>query len=132
MSDEKNNSAQDELFEAIEHFKSAAGMLFDKASTSATKGASSAAKAVDDARAKVDPAIRDTAKKADDFVAKNIDPALDSATREAERVIKKLGDGAEPLARQLAGELGRLTRRLSDALDGAAGKGDAEDEDAAE
>lgn len=42
------------------------------------------------------------------------DPTIKSATSEAERVIQKLGATAEPLARQLTGELSRLTKRISE------------------
>jgi len=69
--------AKDELFEAVEHFKKAANILFEKASR---------------------------------------DPKVKSATAEAEKVIHKLGDKAEPLARQLTGELAKLTRRISDTV----------------
>lgn len=66
-----------ELFEAIDHFKRAANILFDRAAN---------------------------------------DPTIKSATTEAERVIQKLGATAEPLARQLTGELSRLTKRITDTV----------------
>jgi len=69
--------ARDELFEAIDHFKSAANLFFERATN---------------------------------------DPAVKQATSEAERVFTKLGERAEPLARQLTGELGRLTRRIQDTV----------------
>jgi hypothetical protein len=69
--------AKDELFEAIDHFKRAANILFDRAAK---------------------------------------DPTVRSATSEAERVIQKLGATAEPLARQLTSELGRLTKRITDSV----------------
>jgi hypothetical protein len=74
---EKSPAAKEELFEAIDHFKRAANILFDRAAK---------------------------------------DPAVKSATVEAERVIKKLGDTAEPLARQLTDEIGRLTKRISETV----------------
>lgn len=70
-------NAKAELFEAIDHFKRAANILFDRAAK---------------------------------------DPTIKSATTEAERVIQKLGATAEPLARQLTGELSRLTRRITDSV----------------
>ncbi len=74
---EEKESAKEELFEAIDHFKRAAGLFFDKASK---------------------------------------DPTLKNATDEAEKVIQKVGDAAEPLARQLAGELSKMTKRISDTV----------------
>lgn len=78
----EERNAKDELFEAIDHFKNAASILFDRA----TK-----------------------------------DPAVKSATKEAERVVKKIGSAAEPLAKQLTSELGRLTRDVRDAVEGGLG-----------
>ena len=75
----EGQKAKEELFEAIEHFKNAAGILF--------------------ARAQKDPAIR-------------------TATTEAGKVFQKLGETAEPLAKQLTGELGKLTRSITEAVDG--------------
>ena len=72
--------AKEELFEAIDHFKNAASILFQRATT---------------------------------------DPAVKNARKEAERVAKKLGDAAEPLAKQLTDELGRLTKDVMKAVDGA-------------
>lgn len=69
--------AKDELFDAIDHFKRAANILFDRAAK---------------------------------------DPTIKSATSEAERVIQKLGATAEPLARQLTSELGKLTKRITDTV----------------
>jgi hypothetical protein len=71
--------AKEELFEAIEHFKNAAGILF--------------------ARAQKDPTIR-------------------TATAEAGKVFQKLGETAEPLAKQLTNELGKLTKTITEAVDG--------------
>lgn len=70
--------AKEELFEAIEHFKNAAGILF--------------------ARAQKDPTIR-------------------TATTEAGKVFQKLGETAEPLAKQLTNELGKLTKTITEAVD---------------
>jgi gas vesicle protein len=69
--------AKDELFEAIDHFKRAANIFFDRA----TK-----------------------------------DPTMKNAADEAERVIQKVGDAAEPLARQLAGEISKMTKRISESV----------------
>ncbi|MEM1418163.1 MAG: hypothetical protein AAGH15_24925, partial [Myxococcota bacterium] len=46
-------------------------------------------------------------KSADELVDR-IDPAIDNATKEAERILEKIGKGAEPLARQVGEELGKL------------------------
>lgn len=77
--DGEERAAKDELFEAIDHFKNAASILFNKA----TK-----------------------------------DPTVKSATKEAERIAKKIGDAAEPLAKQLTGELSRLTKDVLDVVEG--------------
>jgi hypothetical protein len=82
--DTETPKAKDELFEAIDHFKKAATIFFDRATS---------------------------------------DPTVKSATDEAERVIKKLGDTAEPLAKQLTSELGKLTKRISEAVTDAAQSG---------
>jgi hypothetical protein len=76
---DKEPKAKDELFEAIDHFKRAANILFDRAAK---------------------------------------DPTIKSATTEAERVIQKLGATAEPLAKQLTGELSKLTKRITDTVEG--------------
>jgi len=76
--DEKE-SVREEFFEALDHFKNAANILFDRA----TK-----------------------------------DPAVRSATKEAEKVVKKVGDAAEPLAKQLTGELSKLTKNVLEAVEG--------------
>jgi hypothetical protein len=78
-SDHNARRAKEELFEAIEHFKNAAGILFERA----TK-----------------------------------DQAVRAATAEAERVLHRISATAEPLARQLTGELTKLTRNVLDAVDG--------------
>lgn len=93
-----------ELFEAIDHFKQAASLFFDKASKS-------------DAAKKVQSAIESASEKADGWTEK-IDPAFESASKEAERVIGKLGATAEPLAKQLTGELKSLTKRFGDVARG--------------
>lgn len=77
--DRGERKAKDELFEAIDHFKNAASILFERA----TK-----------------------------------DPAVKSATKEAERIAKKIGNAAEPLAKQLTGELSRLTKDVMEVVDG--------------
>ncbi len=74
---EDGKHAKDELFEAIDHLKNAASILFDRAAK---------------------------------------DPTLERATEEADRVLTKIAEGAEPVARQVTGEVARLTRRLSNAL----------------
>lgn len=43
---------------------------------------------------------------------------MKSATKEAGRIAKRIGDAAEPLAKQLTGELSRLTKDVMDAVDG--------------
>lgn len=47
------------------------------------------------------------------------DPAVKSATREASRIARKIGDAAEPLAKQLTSELGRLTKDVMETVEGA-------------
>jgi len=77
--EEREADPKAELFEAIDHFKKAANIMFDRAAN---------------------------------------DPTIKSATSEAERVIQKLGATAEPLARQLTGELSRLTKRITEQVEG--------------
>jgi len=96
--------AKKELFEAIDHFKQAASLFFDKASKSS-------------AVTKTVSAIESASEKADGWTEK-IDPAFESASKEAERVIGKLGATAEPLAKQLTGELKSLTKRFGDVARG--------------
>lgn len=111
-----DTTAKEELFEAIDHFKAAAAKLFERASK---------APAISDVSRKVD----DVAKKANEVAKKvehspplkkveeladKLDPAFDAAAKEAERVITKLGATAEPLARQLSSELGKLTKRITE------------------
>jgi len=103
-SERETDDAKKELFEAIDHFKQAASLFFDKASKS-------------DAARKVQSAIENASEKADGW-AEKLDPALQSASKEAERVIGKLGATAEPLAKQLTGELKALTKRLGDVARG--------------
>lgn len=45
------------------------------------------------------------------------DPAVKTATKEAERVVRKIGDAAEPIAKELTSELGRLTRDVLGAVE---------------
>lgn len=77
--DARAGDAKAELFEAIDHFKNAASILFDRATS---------------------------------------DPALRTATKEAGRVVKKIGDAAEPIAAELTKELGRLTRDVMSVVEG--------------
>lgn len=77
--DAAERDAKEELFEAIDHFKNAASILFNRA----TK-----------------------------------DPTVKTATKEAERIARKIGDAAEPLAKQLTSELTRLTRDVKQAVEG--------------
>ena len=44
------------------------------------------------------------------------DPAVERATEEADKVLTKIADSAEPVARQVTSEVARLTKRLSSAL----------------
>ena len=96
--------AKTELFEAIDHFKHAASLFFDRAAKSP-------------AVSKLERAIETASEKADGWTEK-IDPAFESASKEAERVISKLGATAEPLAKQLTSELKSLTRRFGDVARG--------------
>jgi hypothetical protein len=77
--DAEEHSAKEELFEAIDHFKNAASILFGRATN---------------------------------------DPAVKNATKEAGRIAKKVGDAAEPLAKQLADEVTRMTRDVMSAVEG--------------
>ncbi|MGE0785893.1 MAG: hypothetical protein AB7S26_09415 [Sandaracinaceae bacterium] len=70
--------AKEEIFEAIDHFKNAASILFDRA---------------------------------------NNDPALKSATKEVRRVVDQVSVAAEPLAKGLTAELGRLTKDMMKAVE---------------
>ncbi|HJK90302.1 MAG TPA: hypothetical protein RMH26_06130, partial [Polyangiaceae bacterium LLY-WYZ-15_(1-7)] len=126
----------DELFEAIDHFRSAASLFFEKAASTSSKGLGEASKRVEGYAEKIDPAITKAVDKTVEKVepglskaskrvegyAEKIDPAFETATKEAERVIRKLGASAEPLAKQLTSELGKLTKRLGDAVDEATKK----------
>lgn len=47
------------------------------------------------------------------------DPSFKAAAAEAERVIEKVGSSAEPLAKQIASELGKLGRAIAQNLEGA-------------
>jgi len=71
--DTGERAAKDELFEAIDHFKNAASILFGRAAK---------------------------------------DPAVKTATKEAGRVVKQIGDAAEPVARELTKEMGRMTQDM--------------------
>lgn len=85
-----SKDAKAELFEAIDHFKNAASILFERATT--------------------DPAVKSATKEAG--------VAVKSATKEAERVVRQIGHAAEPIAKQLTGELGRLTRDVMSVVEG--------------
>lgn len=122
MSDEKDTTAKDELFEAIDHFKAAAGKLFDKAA--ASKTLKSVGDKVDEVASKIDKST--AAKKVEDLAGK-LDPALETAGKEAERVISKIGASAEPLAKQLSSELGKLTQKITESISDV-GKKDSEEE----
>ncbi len=87
---EQAPNAKDELFEAIDHFKNAASILFDRAAK--------------------DPGVRSATKEAEKI--------LDKIGGAAEPVVKKVGEAPEPLAKQLTGELSRLTRNVLDAVEG--------------
>jgi hypothetical protein len=77
--DAEEHSAKEELFEAIDHFKNAASILFGRAAS---------------------------------------DPTVKTATKEAGRIAKKIGDAAEPLAKQLTDEVTRMTRDVMQAVEG--------------
>jgi len=76
--DAEEADAKDELFEAIDHLKNAANILFARASR---------------------------------------DPAVQTATKEATKVAKQIGDAAEPIAKELTKEVGRLTNDVLGAVD---------------
>lgn len=76
--DAEERDAKDELFDAIDHLKNAANILFARASK---------------------------------------DPAVQSATKEASKVAKQIGDAAEPIAKELTKEVGRLTNDVLGAVD---------------
>lgn len=121
MSDEKKSdetTPKDELFEAIDHFKSAASKLFDKAASSdAMKSVSETAKkAGEKAKETADKIDKSSAVQKLEDLGDKLDPAFSAASKEAERVISKLGATAEPIAAQLGEELGKLTKRIGDAL----------------
>jgi hypothetical protein len=78
--DGAERQAKDELFEAIDHFKNAASILFGRAAS---------------------------------------DPAVKTAKKEAGRIAKKIGDAAEPLAKQLTTEISRLTKDVMETVEGA-------------
>ena len=77
--DAEEQSAKEELFEAIDHFKNAASILFGRAAN---------------------------------------DPALKNATKDAGKLARKIGDAAEPLAKQLTGDITRMTRDVMAAVEG--------------
>lgn len=89
----KEREAKEELFEAIDHFKNAASILFSRATS---------------------------------------DPAVKKAGKEVRRVVDEVSDAAEPLAKELTTELGRLTKDIMKAVDGTAkrtARRDEEDEE---
>lgn len=88
--DPEERDAKEELFEAIDHFKNAASILFNRAAS--------------------DPAVKNVTKEAG-RVARQLGDA-------AEPLAKQVGDAAEPIARQLTDEVGRLTRDVMDLIDG--------------
>ena len=45
------------------------------------------------------------------------DPGLKTATKEAERVVKQIGDAAEPVVQELSKEVGRITRDVLAAVE---------------
>ncbi len=116
--DTHDSTAKEELFEAIDHFKAAAAKLFDRAVR--TPALQQAVGKVDEVAKKVEqsPPIKKVEELAD-----KLDPTFDAAAKEAERVITKLGATAEPLARQLSSELGKLTKRITEQVGDLANKG---------
>lgn len=86
--EENGKKARDELFEAIDHLKNAAGILFDKASK--------------------DPTFDRATTEAEKVVTKIADST--------EPFVSKIADSTEPIARQVTSELAKLTRKLSDAM----------------
>jgi hypothetical protein len=81
-------TAKDELFDAIDHLRNAAGILFEKASK--------------------DPTFDRATSEAEKVVTKIADST--------EPLVNKIAEGTEPIARQVTGELAKLTRKLSDAM----------------
>ena len=102
------SEAKRELFEAIDHLKHAASLFFDRATQ---------APAVKGTRERLEHAIESASEKADSW-SERVDPAFEAAGKEAERVIGKIGATAEPLVRQVTGELKELTQKFSGALGG--------------
>jgi hypothetical protein len=102
--DHRSPKAQDELRDALQHFKNAAQILLDKATH--------------------DPKIKRAAAEAERVIGTLGDRAervttdsVRTAATEAERVIEKLSHSAEPVAQRLGSEIGKLFRKVSDALD---------------
>ncbi|MEM9194507.1 MAG: hypothetical protein AAGF12_35345 [Myxococcota bacterium] len=73
-----DSSAKDELIEAIDHLRTAANILFDRAAK---------------------------------------DPTLDRAHNEADRIVSRISESAEPLAKQLTGELAKWSKKLAEAVE---------------
>lgn len=96
-------NAKDELFEAIDHLKSAATLLFDRASNDAT--------------------LEKARQRASDLIEKGVnDPAIGRAQKEVDEMVRKIASSAEPMAQKitdefgsLATQLGSLTKRLREA-----------------
>ncbi len=111
----REGDAKTELFEAIDHFKNAASILFtraahDPAFQTATKEAGRFARKIGEA---AEPATKEAER-----LARRIGDVAEPATKEAERLARKIGDAAEPLAKQLTSELSRLTRDVMRAAEG--------------
>lgn len=87
--------AKDELFEAIDHFKKAATILFE--------------------RAQREPAVRTGVKDVERVVGKvtdAADPVLDKVQEAAQPMVDKVTETAEPLVKHFVSELGKFTKSL--------------------
>ncbi len=82
-------TATEELVKAAGHLRKAASAFIDRVAR--------------------DSRVQHATAKADQ-VAGKIDPAVRAATREAERMVQKLRDAANPIARHAVDELADLTR----------------------
>jgi hypothetical protein len=88
--------AKEELFEAIEHFRKAATILFE--------------------RAQEKPAMKE-AERVVDKVTEAADPVLDKVQAATKPVVDKVAEATEPVVKQAVSELAKLTRSLLDAVD---------------
>ena len=119
--------AKEELFEALDHFKRAASLFFDRGSEATKAAGESAEKVLSGITPAVNSMAQSVSKEAEKVaekidptvrsVADKVDPAVRSVAGEAERVITQIGSAAEPMAKQLTSELSKLTRKLTEGLE---------------